>query len=400
MSTEEKQRRIMVILLGGRLTPNFIGILAYRPDMVECVVSEDEQSKWDDVVNLLSSIPHIQLASQPHVVPAYEMQATIHACQTIIECYPGASLIFNVTGATKVMGIAAYEVAKQNMLPAIYLDTTRGRFLNLTQLSDEAVPIQIGLADYLSFYGRQPSLKFNFDNLSLSKERAIEASILLASSGSAAREAITLLRQQNRGKGKRTVSISLNPLLQPEVWQIVEQLNRLGLIINLTQNSEANFSCTIPDDANWNYLDGTWLEVFVWNQANQLQSEEQEVLFEECAFSFEIPGVEGVKKEIDVGCIYQGQFIHCSCKSEKSPFKTSYLDEIRAVSSLVGDRFCSRLFITNAYSPDKNSGGWYDYQNFLQQAKDRQIVVVTGLELPNIAEILKKEAEKPTYWRI
>lgn len=185
------------------------------------------------------------------------------------------------------------------------------------------------------------------------------------------------------------------------MWNILQRLNQFGLITALAQKSETVFDYEIPNDANWNYLDGTWLEIFIWNQANQLvNEEEQKAFFEECAFSFEIPSKKGVKKEIDVGCIYQGQFIHCSCKSEKSPFKTSYLDEIRAVSSLVGDRFCSRLFITNAYSPDENSGGWHDYQNFLQQAKDRQIVVVTGSDLPHIAEILKKEAEKPTYWRI
>jgi hypothetical protein len=245
--TTERDKLVMVLLLGGRLTPNFLSILAYRPDIVECIVSEDEQSKWNDVGTFLSSILHVQLAPAPHIVHAYEMHETIQACQNIVESYPEATVIFNVTGATKIMGIAAYDFAKQAMRPAIYVDTAHGRFLNLTQLAEEPFPIRLNLTDYLNFYGRQPLHKFNFGDLSVHQEQALQASIFLASSGAEAVEAVTLLRQQNRGKGRRMITVSLKSSLHLGVWKILEQLNQLELITDLTRNSETNFSYTIPN---------------------------------------------------------------------------------------------------------------------------------------------------------
>jgi len=56
--------------------------------------------------------------------------------------------------------------------------------------------------------------------------------------------------------------------------------------------------------------------------------------------------------------------------------------------------------VTNVHPPDEKSGGWQDYQSFLQQARDREIVVVTGDRLTDIGAILKREAKRPTYWRV
>ncbi|RLC73912.1 MAG: hypothetical protein DRI61_17575, partial [Chloroflexi bacterium] len=314
--------------------------------------------------------------------------------------HQGAEIIINVTCATKVMAIAAYEAARQKNCSAIYVDTAHGRFLNLTSPGEQAIPIRIGLRDYLSFYGRQPQKSFEFKNLSVSKDKAIEVANYLANAGVNALNTLIWMRKYSPGKGRRTIRAKCKRPLESNQWEVLCQLNKLGLISNLQKISETEISYLIARDHDWKFLDGTWLEVYVWHQAEKCIDEEGGPLFDECDFSIEILGKGGAKKEIDVGCIYRGQLIHCSCKSGQNPFKTRYLDELRAISSLIGGRFCTRLFITNVPRPSENSPGWKDFQSFLQQAKDREIVVVTGEELLNIGAILKREAKKPTFWRV
>jgi hypothetical protein len=41
-----------------------------------------------------------------------------------------------------------------------------------------------------------------------------------------------------------------------------------------------------------------------------------------------------------------------------------------------------------------------DFRRFLNQAKDREIVVVTGEQLVALPDVLRREAVKPTYQRI
>lgn len=400
MNQKKDGERVMVLLVGGRLTPNFIGVLGYKPTIIECLVSENEQGKYYDVLEVLSPLPNVKLPTQPRLVPAFDMARIMHACQQVVESHPGKEVVFNVTCATKVMALAAYEVAKQAKQPAIYVDTTHGRFLNLTQPSEQPIPIRVGLEDYLGFYGRQPRETFDFGKLSLSEDDAIAASIYMAEAGIATAETLALMRQYSRGKGRRTVRIQLRHPLESDQGEILRELNRLGLISNLEGDSEQEISYLIARDADWNFMNGTWLEVYAWHQASQCLDEQGRPLFDECGFSFEIPGPEGARKEIDVGCMFQGQLLHCSCKSEQNPFRTRHLDELRAVSSLLGGRFCSRLFVTNVYPPAEESGGWRDYQLFAQQAKDREVVLVTGEELGAIGSILKREAVKPTFWRI
>lgn len=78
----------------------------------------------------------------------------------------------------------------------------------------------------------------------------------------------------------------------------------------------------------------------------------------------------GAYKEIDVGLMYAGQLIHCSCKSGgKNIWSTEHLDELSAVSSLIGGRFCSRVFITSKPKPCEGSDEHDSYQRFSRQAE-------------------------------
>ncbi len=387
-------KRVMVLLIGGRLTPNFIGVLGYDPNVIECIVSQDEKQKYQDVLDVL---PSFGLSRQPEfLVDAYDFNATLNACEQILARYINAEVIFNVTGGTKVMGIAAYQTAKKHDCKAIYVDTSHARFLNMTQFNEEPVPFTLNITKYLNFFQRSPVRTFDFKTLSISQSQALCIADHLACAGIATAEMMVLLRTNGGGK-KGTHALKLKNDLSQEQWELFESLQQFGLISGL-QRSSNEIRYTIANNQDWQFINGTWLEVYVYEQAEQLRNEG---VFSDCEMSLEIPGLSGARKEMDVACLYLGQMLHCSCKTENKPFNTRHLDELRAVSSLIGGRYCSRLFITNVFAPtDMSSNEGQSYQTFLQQAKDREIVVVTGDQLTNIKAVLRKEAEKPTYWRV
>lgn len=158
----------------------------------------------------------------------------------------------------------------------------------------------------------------------------------------------------------------------------------------------------IQTSADYEFLKGTWLEIYVWDQARQQRAKGNAPLFQDAQFNFEIPSdVTGAYKEIDVGLMYAGQLIHCSCKSGgKGIWATEHLDELSAVSSLIGGRFCSRIFITSKSPPDAGDDEYEGYRRFLQQAKDREIVVIAGDQLRSIGAVLAREADRPTFPRV
>lgn len=394
-------RRVTVLVLGGRLTPNLVGILALRPAAVEFIVSEDTPARYEEIYEVLRQVTDLDRSAEPHYLPAYDFIANRDVCLAVAQRHPESEIIFDISSAPKIMGFAAYEVARFLHQRAVFVDTANGRLIDLVPPSATPVPIAINLTQYLACYGRRPEPTFDFQKLSVSQEQAIKAASYLATAGLAAVEAMDKLRSWSQGKGKRTIPFKKTQPLSPEAREVLRQLESFGLITNLQEQPDGRVQYTILNEMDWKYLEGTWLEVYVWHQVLQCRDEQGQPMFRESqvGLSFEIPS-DGARKQIDVGYIYHGQMIHVSCKTGSKPFKTQYLDELRAVSSLIGGRFTSRLFVTNAFPPPETDSDYNDYKRFLSQAKDREIVVVTGEELPEVGAILKEQALRPTYSRI
>ncbi len=391
-------KRVTVLVLGGRLTPNLVGILTLKPMAVEFIVSEDTRPRYTEICEVLEQFAKLGYSAAPQYLPAYDFVANRDACLEIAQKYADVEVVFDVSSAPKVMGFAAYEVARFLNCRAVIVDTANGRLIDLVPPSTTAVPIEITLEQYLACYGRRPEPTFDFERLSVSREQAIETASYLATAGRAAVKVMDKLRSWSQGKGKRTIPFSKTQPLLSEERDVLRRLESFGLIANLQERPDGRVQYIIQNEMDWKFLEGTWLEVYVWYQVLQCQDDQGQPMFKEnqVGLSFEIPS-DGARKEIDVGYVYHGQMIHASCKTGSKPFRTQYLDEIRAVSSLIGGRFTSRLFITNAFPPSEEAP---DYERFLAQAKDRGIVIVTGKELPEVGAILKKQALCPNYSRI
>lgn len=379
---------IQVMLVGGRQTPNVTGVMRFRPSQVVLIVSKDEREKKNILLDSLRNIESFNPPDEEDIieVDAYDFQENLAAIRGICGKYHNKKIQFNLTGSTKVMALAAYEIAREEGIASFYV--AGNRILWLAGEGHKVVePINLKIEQYLKIFGRETSHKFKFDNLSFDKQRAIEAARLLAINTPSSTNMLKKIRSNKQIKGSAGLQVPLCDFSKDEkkIIMVLRDIETLGTnddMIRIRSNNDLEF------------FKGNWLEVFVYNEALNKKNVDGDPIFDDCDMSLEIK-LDQAEKEIDVACIYEAQLIHCSCKTDKDPFKTLYLDEMRSISSMIGGRFCSRVFVTNAVFSDQTK-----QKQFLDQAKQREIVVVTGNELTDIGKILAKQALNPDFWRV
>lgn len=379
---------IQVMLVGGRQTPNVIGVMRFRPSQVVLIVSKDERSKRYVLLDSLRNIESFSLPDEEDIieVDAYDFQANLVAIRGICTKYHNKKIQFNLTGSTKIMALAAYEIAREKGIASFYV--AGNRILWLTGQEHKVIEkIDLKIEQYLKIFGREASHKFKFDNLSFDKQSATNAAKLLAINTPCSASMLKRIRSAKQIKGSVGLQLPLCDFSEDEK-RILMDLKDAG---TLDVNDDL---MRIRSNNDLEFFKGNWLEAFVYNEALNEKDISGCPIFDYCDLSLEIK-LDQAEKEIDVACIHEAQLIYCSCKTDKDPFKTLYLDELRSISSMIGGRFCSRVFVTNAVFSDQTK-----QSQFLDQAKQREIVVVTGSELANIGKMLAKQAIKPDFWRV
>ncbi len=380
-------KMIQVMLVGGRQTPNVIGVMKFSPNQIVLIVSKDERKQKDILLDSLRSIKSLNPPDDEDIieVDAYDFPANLVAIRGVCNKYHNKQIQFNLTGSTKIMALAGYEIAREKEIASFYV--AGNRILWLTGQEHQAIEkIDLNIKQYLKIFGRDISHKFKFDSLSFDKLCAINAAKLLAINTTHSANMLKKIRK-NANKTKDGLQVPLGDFGEDEkriAMNLKDEgaLDVDGDLIRIRSNNDLEF------------FKGNWLEVFVYNEALNKKDGAGAPIFDYCDISLEIKS-DQAEKEIDVACIHEAQLIHCSCKTDGDPFKTAYLDELHSISNMIGGRFCSRVFVTNAVFPDKTK-----QSQFLDQAKEREIVVVTGNELANIGKILFKQAKKPEFRRV
>lgn len=389
---------VLILTTGGRSTPAILGALTLQPRAVEFINSQDELYREDEIRKALPSA--MVLSDAGIAVPAFDMQKTYEACQTLIARYEHGPFVVNLSSGTKVMALGAYEFAKDQHIPAHYVDTRGKQILDLVTHTEHALNA-LDVKSYLGCFGRGFLSKFDAEMLSVTVEQAIQAAQKIVEWGDKGQVVLEYIRVNGKGSdAPRTRRIKhYEPTADEEqVWRYFVASGLIGEIL-----VEPNiFKFTIQQHADYAFLEGGWLEIYCWDSIRHQLINDQP-LFDDIQLSFEIPSDQhGARKEIDVAAMYENQIILGSCKAGSNKiWSTEHLDELSAVSSLLGGRFCSRIFITSKCPPPAEQRDSYqEYQRFCHQAKDREIVVVHGENLHEIGAIFAQQAKRPTFWRV
>lgn len=150
---------IQVMLVGGRQTPNVTGVMRFRPSQVVLIVSKDEREKKNILLDSLRNIESFNPPDEEDIieVDAYDFQENLAAIRGICGKYHNKKIQFNLTGSTKVMALAAYEIAREEGIASFYV--AGNRILWLAGEGHKVVePINLKIEQYLKIFGRETNM--------------------------------------------------------------------------------------------------------------------------------------------------------------------------------------------------------------------------------------------------
>src|SRR5204862_7517035 len=112
---------------GEQPQPSFIPILHYEPSDVVFVYTVRMQERYE---NLKVALEKLECHVYGIETDPYDIATIATALNEWLVAMPELSsqpMIFNLTGGTKTMSLAAYQVAAQYSAPVIYVQSERGQ---------------------------------------------------------------------------------------------------------------------------------------------------------------------------------------------------------------------------------------------------------------------------------
>jgi hypothetical protein len=119
-------RRCMIALIGQQPLPNLLPIRHYRPQAAVLIYTARTRVVFE---RLSQTLGQGALTIRGVEVDPYDIIAIEQAICAAIQELEEHELLFNLTGGTKAMALAAYRVAEQRQAEVLYLESERGQSL-------------------------------------------------------------------------------------------------------------------------------------------------------------------------------------------------------------------------------------------------------------------------------
>lgn len=391
-----EKKKALLIVSGGRATPDVLALLCVQPQLVAILTSEEGWSNEKTFREIAEGLPGVEAILPTIQINAYKLDLTKTTCLEIIGPYLGEyEWAFSIGSSPKIMGIGAYEAAKEMDIPCIHIDAGRNKKIvslvkDIEVSSDEF--FHMSVETYMQIFDRKPEEKSEEQIRADAQHRAIveqwgDAARVMACS-SAARTFADVMKENTREGIFRNATSELSELLN--------QLKNFGLITTTDQGTTIH--CRFTSSTAAKFLGtGEWLEVFVWSEAKRegFANDSQWGYKVQSQVSSADQNLKRGLNEFDGLFMYQAQLLIVECKAEKDPFKGDchHLDFLNTKGDMLGRTYTTKIFVTNA--PTSRAS----YPDFEKRAQLRRTVVVTAENLVDIGKILRKEAEQPTYSR-
>ncbi|GAB4559017.1 MAG: hypothetical protein Kow0047_04570 [Anaerolineae bacterium] len=387
--------QLLILLWGGRVQPSIMLAHQLNPAAVACVVSRDTKDASRHFQTLRRVLPNAQ-ALEPIPVNPYRVADTLAALEKIRAHYPQHQPAISVTSATVPMTIAAYETARSWKCPAYYINTSGGEILDLTT-PDEPDPLHVKVPaeTFVRIYGLEPVPPDKTTPYASTLSDRMAAAVEMGRSP-VAHEVTAWLRGTSTMPTDGAVIGEKCKRWRGEFgaqhMAFLEILQRYGIIRDLRRTRD-RVTYEIPAEGEGEFIRGEWLELYTLAAARSLK---KKGVLDDCVSGLRVRS-DTAEREIDLVATYRGMVMIASCKAVKKPWIKAYLDELAAVAKMLSGDYCIRLYITDQPRPAPPPGGIDPFDQFMEQARQQRIVVVTGDDLPRLAEIMRREIEKPTY---
>jgi Card1-like, endonuclease domain len=387
--------KAQLILVGGRPMPNMLTILHDKPDIIVAITSQDKEEERPYLKSAIRELlketkPDCNLAAldeEQYIVDAFNLNQIRAACERALQNHPNIeNWLFNITGATTIMSIGAYEVANKHpqKVKWWYLDTGHSNVVTVSGSKQNKQLFETTVEQYI------PACYCSLENGDLEAYRTTHETQWLAFAQYLGRnpQQVALLKdilktiQDINRIEKRTIDANTSQSynlkgLSRETIMMLEKAEGTGILSNWFKGDSAcHFLLLEPQ---YKFLDGTWLEVYTYKEV------EQAGIFSNYVWGKKIRDRYGRKNQLDVAMMYKAKLFIVECKTGYDAFKSGTLQTLESVANALGRNFVTRILVTSLPINDTEVDS---------RAKSSGIYIISRDDFPNIGKKLAEIASK------
>jgi hypothetical protein len=400
-------KKALLILFGGRSMPNVLTIIHERPDLIVPMISQSVQHTVplleSSTAKLFEGTEHAYNLDTSHIVRPFDVEDVKAKCIQAVMGYPNLDWIFNITSATTLMSIGAYEAAKELLsrgesIQCWYLNTAQTLVVPVLGAGRDDKIFHIEVEQYAAAY----DCRFIPGSLEERRQDLEQKWLPLAQMIGKNPQSIDQLKIALNTVGDNKPSKRTGPKLysvaeSPDMYTLLKEAERFELLADLkVTGGSISFWLSHLQFA---FLDGAWLEAYVWDEARKVG------IFSDCRWNLKV--VDGKifterdkdsRNEIDVALIYKAQLLIVECKTGgRDALSAETLDWITGVATPLGGRFVSKILVSSLSMPNETDRS---FELFRAKAESRSVFLATREDLPNIGKVLEEQAKNPKYPRI
>lgn len=258
--------RIHVCLVSAQPIPNLIPLRMdeLRPKKVILLVSPDMKIQAERLERV---VREWGIATEKTPISPYDLNSARETCLSLLAQYETDEIMLNVTGGTKIMAFAAFEVFRQMGRPILYVDTQDQR-VDLLSPTLGTVPFKsvIKVRNYLAAYGQQILSAEDHTKISSAHRHVIEA--IVADVPAVERGISILNKYASPYRSSRTFPLEIEIEqhdMADERFQEVLTLFAQNGIITIRGNA-----VTFPSLSSVEFASGGWLEEHAYRIVSSL----------------------------------------------------------------------------------------------------------------------------------
>lgn len=367
--------KVHVTLLGKEVLPIYYPIKMFNPDIVYIIGTEQNKELAERLQNIFIKKQEPELEKvRPQVkdchifyVDAFNVQSTREACEKIHEKYrqqKDVSFMYNLTGGTKIMALAAFGVGQKENAEIIYTDSKNLKYL-YSDASDKPLNCALISDEIFALHGQIFSKRELFD-LNVMKS-TIEAALKVKDFRSDYFYIYSELRECLLKEKETSGSFPNEYRSNGYIFSCPPKKSRNLSLRKLTigdggDNEYLNIQCQNPKEL---LLDGKWWEVLVAKSVFDLNPDYriwQNVKFKPIKNNSSIDE----KNEVDILVNIGNTLLFIECKSGK--FDQNNIYKLRAVKDTYGGEK-SKAVLVSSHPIDPKSDLW-------EKAKELRVDII------------------------
>lgn len=299
---------IHVCLVSEQTIPNILSIYHFKPERIIFCSTErmEKEYRTDAIINTLKlygldySSKHEKVIVNQDCLEDCEKKFS----EEIVHKYKNRDLLVNLTGGTKIMVIAAYDVFKDVASQMIYTPIPKNEFLIIYPRVEECkspVPLDLRLSveAYVTAYGGKVENKNKIENLKTNAKSMEEMCKWMIDNYLEIENLLAKFYEKlGKHRDDKTFKIEMDcGLLKYEEKKFLE---KLGI-------SDSKFNKIFLKE-NIRFLTGDWLSYFCFNEISKLS-------VDDCVTEIELISPKGTKNQFDVLFTKNNALYIVECKS-------------------------------------------------------------------------------------